>query len=60
MAQRLLTQTGVPISAIAGLLEYGATSALALDMKRWTNMTATENRAWIGQLQADEPHENYR
>lgn len=60
MAQRLLTQTGVPISAIAGLLEYSTTSALTLAMKRWTNMTATEYRARIGQLQANEPNENYR
>lgn len=45
MACRLLAQTGVPISAVAGLLEYSSTTALNLAMKRWTGMTTSEYRA---------------
>jgi len=47
MACRLLTETDVPISAIAGLLEYTTTTALALAMKRWTGMTPREYRVRV-------------
>lgn len=45
MACRLLAQTGIPICAIAELLEYSSNTALALAMRRWTGMTPSEYRA---------------
>lgn len=58
LACRLLAQTGVPISAVAGLLEYSSTTALNLAMKRWTGMTTSEYRARAGiESQAGRPVE---
>lgn len=48
MAYRMLSQTDVPVSAIAGLLEYSSTTALTLAMKRWTGMTPSAYRARPG------------
>lgn len=55
MACRLLVETGVPISAVAGLLEYSSTTALNLAMKRWTGMSTSEYRARNGGTYLDEP-----
>lgn len=58
MACRMLAQTSVPISAVAELLEYSSTTALALAMKRWTGMTPSEYRAHAGiVVKDDEPEE---
>lgn len=48
LACYMLTQTGVPVSAVAGLLEYSSTTALALAMKRWTGTTPSAYRACRG------------
>lgn len=56
MACRLLTQTRVPIAAIAGLLEYASPTAMTLAVKRWTGMTPSEYRARAGsEFQNDNP-----
>src|SRR5690606_36842892 len=58
MACRMLAQTSVPISAVAGLLEYSSTTALALAMKRWTGMTPSEYRAHAGIVVKDDEPED--
>ena len=54
LACQMLTHTGVPISAVAGLLDYSSTTALALAMKRWTGTTPSGYRA-RGRAAAAEP-----
>lgn len=52
-ALSMFSETGVPISAIAGLLEYSSTTALNLAMKRWTGMTPSEYRAKAVRLERE-------
>lgn len=44
MARQMLSQTGVPISQIAGLLEYSSTTAFTLAFRRWTGTTPSAFR----------------
>lgn len=48
MACRMLAQTGVPISNVAGLLEYSSNTAFTLAFKRWTGSTPREYRKTAG------------
>lgn len=48
MACRMLAQTGVPISSVAGLLEYSSTTAFTLAFKRWMGLTPREYRKKAG------------
>lgn len=58
MACRMLAQTGVPISSVAGLLEYSSATAFTLAFKRWMGLTPSEYRKKAGiAVEDEEPDE---
>ena len=44
-ACQLLAETTIPISTIAGMLDFGSAAALTLAVRRWTGMTPSGYRA---------------